>query len=794
MNGGLEYDQHALYDESTPQSHIAHQPYPPSSYLPQVTTSPPPQAPSYIPPPQYATAPDPIHGHGMIPGQTLVSPNAMGFQPGPYQGYRPGPSAYASGYRIPNGHTPPIPGPEGYHQTRSVQSIGPGSAGQALLQQAIMMNGVGGRPGSAGESRERRQRDKSHQREADDDRDMREDEVISTIFVVGFPDDMLVSARLDGQCSADEKEREFQNIFTFASGFEAATLKFPSGSSSRTREPTATLLAELTHIAAAQQAAAQQAAASGEHVEFPLQSPLEEAIAALQLSGTTSTSTTPSAAISLTPSAQSGPFGQALPQLPTRRQTIGFARFKTRADALTAKEQLQGKKIDPLTGATLKAEMAKKNLHMKRNTPNDELVGMLLRSGRLARLVSPSGQGQPGNPRMVGGPLGPGAVPVPPGYQGDWDWQEGYPNPYPPAPSNAYPVPSTSSLPQSVSQAHKSGAPATSDPSSLSSSSDSPPHSMTSPTRVSDSKALLALAEEADELEGWGAIGGMSMTMDGVGRASDTGSGARRDIERSSNTATSAFSHSQAGSNPLSPSVSATPITPSTTVASVNPPSTSSTSNSVSTIASSATATSSLPTNLPSGMYRNNYHPSATTHPSLPTSIPTGPPSMGPSHAGAMSPRSVDGFAGSPPSVAGDHLEGGRVGIGAGPNPADQNPPVSAVSRQGVSALSICKRLSSLYALTSYHKDSGQLDLPRFVVNGADNRLTPSTSETSRPSHLPRTRLISSRNPFEVSSADVLDTKECRSDKRSTVQCASSSLRMCLVLLWLLRNYMDTTW
>ncbi|KAJ2708813.1 hypothetical protein H4R19_004563, partial [Coemansia spiralis] len=37
---------------------------------------------------------------------------------------------------------------------------------------------------------------------------------ITTIFVVGFPDDM--------------KEREFQNMFTFSPGFEAATLKVPS--------------------------------------------------------------------------------------------------------------------------------------------------------------------------------------------------------------------------------------------------------------------------------------------------------------------------------------------------------------------------------------------------------------------------------------------------------------------------------------------------------------------------------------------------------------------------------------
>ncbi|KAJ1944496.1 hypothetical protein GGF37_002166, partial [Kickxella alabastrina] len=39
-------------------------------------------------------------------------------------------------------------------------------------------------------------------------------EEVCTIFVVGFPDDM--------------KEREFQNMFTFSSGFVAARLTIPS--------------------------------------------------------------------------------------------------------------------------------------------------------------------------------------------------------------------------------------------------------------------------------------------------------------------------------------------------------------------------------------------------------------------------------------------------------------------------------------------------------------------------------------------------------------------------------------
>ena len=43
---------------------------------------------------------------------------------------------------------------------------------------------------------------------------LQQNEEISTIFVVGFPDDMY--------------EREFQNMFLFCPGWEAATLKIPN--------------------------------------------------------------------------------------------------------------------------------------------------------------------------------------------------------------------------------------------------------------------------------------------------------------------------------------------------------------------------------------------------------------------------------------------------------------------------------------------------------------------------------------------------------------------------------------
>ncbi|KAL9549996.1 hypothetical protein MBANPS3_004935 [Mucor bainieri] len=102
-------------------------------------------------------------------------------------------------------------------------------------------------------------------------------EEISTIFVVGFPENM--------------QEREFQNMFIFSPGFEAATLKLP---------PTSSL--------------------NNSKHDFEDDS--------------------------------------------NRKQIIGFAKFRTRQEALDAKEVLNGKKID--SDKVLKAEMAKKNLHTKR--------------------------------------------------------------------------------------------------------------------------------------------------------------------------------------------------------------------------------------------------------------------------------------------------------------------------------------------------------------------------------------------------------------------------------------------
>ncbi|KAJ6560370.1 hypothetical protein B0H19DRAFT_849524, partial [Mycena capillaripes] len=98
-------------------------------------------------------------------------------------------------------------------------------------------------------------------------------------------------------------EREFQNMFTFSPGFEAATLKIPN------KEYTA--------------------------YGGPYANPNNAGMATAGL-------------------------------LPPRKQIIGFAKFRTREEALGARDVLQGRRVDIDKGAVLKAEMAKKNLHTKR--------------------------------------------------------------------------------------------------------------------------------------------------------------------------------------------------------------------------------------------------------------------------------------------------------------------------------------------------------------------------------------------------------------------------------------------
>lgn len=154
---------------------------------------------------------------------------------------------------------------------------------------------------------------------------------VTTVFVVGFPDDMT--------------EREFQNMFTFAEGFEAASLKLPTPTDDEQAPrpsqddvpPFSTLPQYLLHA-----------------TRDPFALPRE--------------STTVSSNGSTSGAASGGGGGGTTAP---RKQIIGFARFITRQHALAAADILSGRKVDQEKSMVLKAEMAKKNLHFKKSaTPS----------------------------------------------------------------------------------------------------------------------------------------------------------------------------------------------------------------------------------------------------------------------------------------------------------------------------------------------------------------------------------------------------------------------------------------
>ncbi|KAH9939249.1 uncharacterized protein BXZ73DRAFT_43924 [Epithele typhae] len=160
-------------------------------------------------------------------------------------------------------------------------------------------------------------------------------EEISTIFVVGFPDDM--------------SEREFQNMFTFSSGFEAATLKIPNK--------------ESTSYGAVNG----QPGRSGLLMSFSGNDPYN--LVTMNQGGVLIDGGRdgPMTAWSASGPQEDGHFMQNnMPMQPPRKQIIGFAKFRTRDQALEARDVLQGRRVDVEKGAVLKAEMAKKNLHTKR--------------------------------------------------------------------------------------------------------------------------------------------------------------------------------------------------------------------------------------------------------------------------------------------------------------------------------------------------------------------------------------------------------------------------------------------
>lgn len=144
------------------------------------------------------------------------------------------------------------------------------------------------------------------------------------------------------------QEREFQNMFTFSSGFEAATLKIPN------KEFTA--YGSGTGAQSGPNARMQYPGANDPYNLVTVNQ------GGIVVDGGRDVLTTswPSA------TDESHFIPSNLPVQPPRKQIIGFAKFRTRQEALEARDVLQGRRVDIERGAVLKAEMAKKNLHTKR--------------------------------------------------------------------------------------------------------------------------------------------------------------------------------------------------------------------------------------------------------------------------------------------------------------------------------------------------------------------------------------------------------------------------------------------
>ncbi|KAI0035670.1 hypothetical protein K488DRAFT_82857 [Vararia minispora EC-137] len=163
-------------------------------------------------------------------------------------------------------------------------------------------------------------------------------EEISTIFVVGFPDDM--------------QEREFQNMFTFSPGFEAATLKIPNkdmSSYGQNMPPSGFRQGMYPH------------AHGGPNDPYNLVTINQGGVVVDNGRDGTTSSWQPNDELHFSHMGNT-PNNSAN----NRKQIIGFAKFRTRAEALEARDTLQGRRVDIEKGAVLKAEMAKKNLHTKR--------------------------------------------------------------------------------------------------------------------------------------------------------------------------------------------------------------------------------------------------------------------------------------------------------------------------------------------------------------------------------------------------------------------------------------------
>ena len=126
-------------------------------------------------------------------------------------------------------------------------------------------------------------------------------------------------------------------MFTFSPGFEAATLKIPNKESTSYNAPNATGVRGGSYT-------------QGLGDQYNL----------------TGLSDNTRDGISSSWPTEDPHFPPSSTSQPPRKQIIGFAKFRTRQEALEARDILQGKRVDAEKNAVLKAEMAKKNLHTKR--------------------------------------------------------------------------------------------------------------------------------------------------------------------------------------------------------------------------------------------------------------------------------------------------------------------------------------------------------------------------------------------------------------------------------------------
>ncbi|OBZ70236.1 hypothetical protein A0H81_09776 [Grifola frondosa] len=157
---------------------------------------------------------------------------------------------------------------------------------------------------------------------ADRENSQQQPEEISTIFVVGFPDDM--------------QEREFQNMFTFSAGFEAAREDSEQG----------------VHIIRRSRApAGPNTRPSGLSMQYPGASDPYNLVTMNQGGvlidgGRDGSMTSWPAAMPMQPTDDGHFIQNNMPMQPPRKQIIGFAKFRTRQEALDARDVLQGRRVD----------------------------------------------------------------------------------------------------------------------------------------------------------------------------------------------------------------------------------------------------------------------------------------------------------------------------------------------------------------------------------------------------------------------------------------------------------------